>query len=97
MFLCFGTLFFSFIITLFSLFQTDLAIVERQTQHSISEKSIIQHKAAQLELKLEGAIQERKRLEDMHEFQSQQQDTNFERVKVNIWGLVSYVIEISFK
>lgn len=69
--------------------QTDLAIVERQTQHSISEKSIIQHKAAQLELKLEGAIQERKRLEDMHEFQSQQQDTNFERVKKDLLETIS--------
>ncbi|XP_077328845.1 uncharacterized protein LOC143963150 isoform X1 [Lithobates pipiens] len=69
--------------------QTDLAIVERQTQRSITEKSIIQHKAAQLELKLEGAVQERKRLEDMHEFQSRQQNTNFEREKKDLLETIS--------
>ncbi|XP_040198789.1 Golgi membrane protein 1-like [Rana temporaria] len=69
--------------------QTDLAIVERQAHHSVSEKSIIHHRAAQLELKLEGVIQEKKRLEGIHEFQSQQQNSNFEREKQDLLKTIS--------
>ncbi|XP_072258368.1 Golgi membrane protein 1-like [Pyxicephalus adspersus] len=69
--------------------QTELAIVEKQTQHAVSERLVNQHKLSQLQMKIEVANQEKKRLQDMHEFQTQKQNAYFEKEKQEFLNSIS--------
>ncbi|KAM9311855.1 uncharacterized protein PAF06_009722 [Gastrophryne carolinensis] len=69
--------------------QTDMAIMQRQTQHAISEKSAIEHKAVHLQVKLEALSNEMKRLQDVYEFKAQHQSEDFEKEKNRLLDNIS--------
>ncbi|XP_068128652.1 DNA ligase 1-like [Hyperolius riggenbachi] len=61
--------------------QADVSILQRQTHHSVDERTVLQQRAAQIQLQLEGKDKDQKRLQEIYEFRSQQQSDNFEREK----------------
>ncbi|XP_075711302.1 uncharacterized protein LOC142748064 [Rhinoderma darwinii] len=56
----------------------------RQTQHIVAERSTIQRKASLLQVQIENRDKEIKRLQDMHEFQTDQQNSICETEKSNL-------------
>ncbi|KAM4038850.1 uncharacterized protein ACNLHF_017216 [Anomaloglossus baeobatrachus] len=63
--------------------------IERQTQHLVAERSLIQHKASLLQAQIENRNKEMKRLENTHAFQSEQQNSICEKDRNDLLDTIS--------
>lgn len=63
--------------------------MERQTQHIVAERSILQHKTNLLQTQIENRNKEMKRLHDMHSFKTEQQNAICEKERNDLLQTIS--------